>query len=98
MSIETEKRRRDLSAKMCWRERIRSLGNILPIASLLWDAGHYLVVASLIARLIRAAVPVCRLWIAKAIIDRIIQQRAHLSSSIRPLITLVIMECGLVIL
>ncbi len=55
------------------KERFAALSHIPPFFSLLWQAGPGMMVANLLLRLVRSAVPVATLYIGKLIIDEVIR-------------------------
>ncbi|HVX66427.1 MAG TPA: hypothetical protein VHA11_07490, partial [Bryobacteraceae bacterium] len=63
-----------------WRERIRALRNIPPLAKIVWESGPKVVAGGLAARLLAALVPLSMLAVAKRILDAV---QAHTSG--RPL-------------
>ena len=59
-------------AETSWRDRLRALRNIPPLAAMVWETSPPLAVASILLRLLASFQPVAFLWIAKLIIDRVV--------------------------
>jgi len=55
-----------------WRDRLRALRNIPPLAAMVWQTSPALAAASLGLRLLASCQPVAMLWVAKLIIDRVV--------------------------
>ncbi len=55
-----------------WRDRLRALRNIPPLAAMVWETSPPLAAASIFLRLVASFQPVAFLWIAKLIIDRVV--------------------------
>jgi ATP-binding cassette subfamily B protein len=55
-----------------WRERLRALRNIPPLAAMVWETSPALAAASLGLRLLASCQPVAMLWVAKLIVDRVV--------------------------
>ena len=56
-----------------WGERLSALRNIPPVLRIVWESGPRVIVAGLVFRLLVSVLPVALLWIAKLIIDGIVQ-------------------------
>ncbi len=59
-------------AETSWRDRLRALRNIPPLAAMVWETSPALAAASISLRLLASFQPVAFLWIAKLIIDRVV--------------------------
>lgn len=55
-----------------WRDRLRALRNIPPLAAMVWATSPTLAASSLLLRLLASLQPVAFLWIAKLIIDHVV--------------------------
>ena len=58
-----------------WRERLRALHSIPAFLHLVWETHRGYTIATVGFRLLRAAVPVATLWVAKLIIDGVVSAR-----------------------
>ena len=58
------------------RARWAALRNIGPFLKLVWQASRWLMLTSLLLRLVRAVLPVTALWIGKLIIDEVVRLSA----------------------
>lgn len=56
-----------------WRERLKALENVWPLLKMVWGTSPWLASLSLFCRLLRAALPVATLYIAKLIIDAVVR-------------------------
>ncbi len=56
-----------------WHERLTALRNIPPVLGIVWRSGPLVVSLGLIFRLFSALLPIALLWVAKLIIDLIVQ-------------------------
>ncbi len=52
-----------------WRQRLKALGNLPPILSMVWASGPGVVTTSILLRLMTAAVPIAMLAISRLIVD-----------------------------
>ena len=78
------------------KERIAALRMVPRLIRLVWETHRPFTAAMIVLRIVRSAVPVATLWIAKLIIDEVILlARTH--GSARPLWALVGMELGIVV-
>jgi ATP-binding cassette, subfamily B, bacterial len=80
-----------------WRDRIRALRNVPPLLRLVWATSPALTAGTLLLRLVAAVIPVGQLWVAKMIIDQVVQSLPRHSASNR-IWTLVGYEIGLVVI
>ena len=80
-----------------WHERLTALRNIPPVLGIVWRSGPLVVSLGLLFRLFSALLPIALLWVAKLIIDLIVQTvTAH--AAVQPrLWWLVAAEFGLAI-
>jgi len=80
-----------------WHERLTALRNIPPVLGIVWRSGPLVVSLGLLFRLFSALLPIALLWVAKLIIDLIVQTvTAH--APVQPrLWWLVAVEFGLAI-
>jgi ATP-binding cassette subfamily B protein len=63
--------------KIGWRERAKAFRNVGPLFRLALRCSRKYTIASILVRLVRAALPVLALWIGKLILDDIISIVAH---------------------
>ena len=63
------------SGALQWNERFRALRSIPAFLRLVWETHRGYTIATIALRLLRAAVPVATLWVAKLIIDTIVSAR-----------------------
>ena len=56
-----------------WGERLAALRNITPVLRIVWESGPRVIILGLFFRLLVSVLPVALLWIAKLIIDGIVQ-------------------------
>jgi len=56
-----------------WHERLTALRNIPPVLGIVWRSGPLVVSLGLLFRLFSALLPIALLWVAKLIIDLIVQ-------------------------
>jgi len=80
-----------------WRDRLRALRNIPPLAAMVWETSPPLAAASISLRLLASFQPVAFLWIAKLIIDRVVLAVSSHSPPLADLWPLVAAELALVI-
>jgi ATP-binding cassette subfamily B protein len=88
--------KRDPDTKPTVRERIQALKYIPPLVRMVWEThrGYALIMVAL--RLTRALVPVASLWVAKLIVDGVVEaQRA--GTSWRVVLPLVFLEISIVV-
>src|SRR5258706_11721678 len=64
---------RDGKPPLTFKERFAALGNLPKLFSLIWQTSKWMTVASLLLRLVRAAVPVVTLYIGKLIINEVVR-------------------------
>jgi ATP-binding cassette subfamily B protein len=55
-----------------WYARVRVLRRVYPSLRMAWHAGPWHAVIAIVLRLVIASLPICRLWIAKMIIDSLL--------------------------
>lgn len=55
-----------------WRDRLSSLRNVPPLLRMVWQTSPGLASASVCLRLVKAAVPIASLWVAKLILDQVV--------------------------
>ncbi|MEK6407850.1 MAG: ABC transporter ATP-binding protein [Acidobacteriota bacterium] len=58
-----------------FRERFAALGYIAPLIKLVWETHRGYTIAMALLRLVRSAIPVATLWVAKLIIDTVVASR-----------------------
>ncbi len=66
-------RRSDPAPERTWRERLRALENVGPLLKMVWQTSRSLTLASFLCRVLRAALPVATLYVAKLIIDAVVR-------------------------
>lgn len=65
--------RRKPDSPATWGERIGAFANVPPLLRKIWGVSPLLAVSSVMQRLIQALIPVSQLWIAKLIIDQVVE-------------------------
>ena len=80
-----------------WRERLAALGYLPALLRLVWETHHGYTVTMIVLRLVRAFVPVAGLWVAKLIIDQVVQLARTPGVSLTPLWRVVALELVVVI-
>jgi ATP-binding cassette subfamily B protein len=87
-----------------WRERMGALRHLPALFRLVWQASPGLTAASLVLRLLRAALPVLMLYVGKLIIDEVVRAggaartpSGALGNPLETLAMLIALECGLAI-
>lgn len=80
-----------------WRERLAALGYLPALLRLVWETHHGYTVAMIALRLVRAFVPVAGLWVAKLIIDQVVQLTRTPGASLASLWRVVALELIVVI-
>ena len=80
-----------------WRDRLRALRNVPPLAAMVWETSPALAAASLGLRLLASGQPVAMLWVAKLIIDRVVGAVVTQSAAPGDLWPLVALEVSLAI-
>jgi ATP-binding cassette subfamily B protein len=78
------------------RERLRAMRLVPWLLQLVWETNRPYTVGMIALRLVRSAVPVANLWVAKLIIDEVIML-ARSGGPARHLWTLVALEMGIVV-
>ncbi len=81
-----------------WRERLAALRYLPSLLALVWQTHRGFTVAMVLLRLLRAFTPVASLWVAKLIIDQVVQLAQLPGASLATLWRVVIIELGIVIL
>ena len=56
-----------------WRERLLALRHLPPVLAIVWRSGPAVVAFGLVARVMASLLPIALLWVAKLIIDSIVQ-------------------------
>ncbi|MGQ0765848.1 MAG: ABC transporter ATP-binding protein [Gemmatimonadota bacterium] len=87
----------DPEATPTLKERVKALSHIPPLLRLVWETHRWLTAVMIALRLVRGLVPVASLWIAKLIIDGVIEAQRN-GTSWRVVLPLVFVEIGLVVL
>src|SRR5262249_7557651 len=54
-----------------WKERIRALQNIPPLASIVWESGRGVVVGGIACHVVAALIPISMLAVSKRILDAV---------------------------
>src|SRR5260370_8690608 len=60
-----------------WADRIRALANVPPLLRMIWEISPLLALASVVLRGFAALIPVSQLWVAKLILDQVVQPTIH---------------------
>ena len=80
-----------------WRDRLRAMRNIPPLLKMVWDTSPFLVVTTVVSRLIMALMSVAQLWVAKLIIDQVVRAVSGRSSDGHRVWLLLGFEIGMVV-
>jgi ATP-binding cassette, subfamily B, bacterial len=83
---------------MPWRARLAAFRNIRPLLRWVWETSPPLLIASILARLCRAVLPLATLWVAKLILDSVVDVVLRHHRSISVVWKLVTVELGLAVL
>jgi ATP-binding cassette, subfamily B, bacterial len=78
------------------KERVKALSYIPPLLRLVWETHRGLTAAMIALRLVRGFVPVASLWVAKLIIDGVLEAQ-RTGTSWRAVLPLVAIEIGIVV-
>ena len=80
-----------------WRERLAALRYLPALLRLVWETHRTFTLAMIVLRLLRAFVPVATLWVAKLIIDQVVQLAQTPGASHTPLWRVVALELAIVV-
>ena len=80
-----------------WRERFAALRYLPALLRLVWDTNRRFTLAMILLRLLRAFVPVASLWVAKLIIDAVVELARTPGASLAPLWRVVALELAIVV-
>ena len=83
-------------AKPTLRERIEALRYVPRLGRMVWETHRGLTVAMGLLRLVRGLVPIATLWVAKLIIDGVVESQRS-GGSVRAVLPLVLIELGIVV-
>ncbi len=95
--VRYHSRRRPNEKVPSWRERIQALRYAPALLKLVWETSPALTVATALLRLTRSFVPIATLWIGKLIVDRIVAARQVGTASVKPIVSLVLIEIAIVV-
>ena len=84
-------------SEVTFKERFSALGNLPQFFKLVWQTSPLLTLINAVLRIVRSAIPVALLYVAKLIIDQVVQLN-HTPGSQNLLWQLVAVEFGLAIL
>jgi ATP-binding cassette subfamily B protein len=79
------------------RERLAALRYVPAMLHLVWETHRGYAITMILLRVVRAAVPVATLWVAKLIVDEVIGAAARGGSDLGRLWSLVALEFGIVV-
>ncbi|MCB2408538.1 ABC transporter ATP-binding protein [Hymenobacter lucidus] len=96
--ISAKRPRPDGKPALSVRERVSALKNLPEFLGLIWETSPALTLANIGLRLLRAALPVAMLYVARLILDTVIGLSRMPGSSLTPVIGLVGLEFGLAVL
>ncbi|MCC2547952.1 ABC transporter ATP-binding protein/permease [Hymenobacter sp. BT175] len=98
--LSAKRPRPDGKPALTVQERFSALRNLPEFLGLIWQTSPALTLGNIALRLLRAALPVAMLYVAKLILDTIIGLAQHPSphTALRPVFQLVALEFGLAIL
>ena len=80
-----------------WRERFAALRYLPALLRLVWETNRRYTLAMILLRLLRAFVPVASLWVAKLIIDAVVELARTPGASLTPLWRVVALELAIVV-
>ena len=80
-----------------WRERFAALRYLPALLRLVWETNRRYTLAMILLRLLRAFVPVASLWVAKLIIDAVVELARTPGASLAPLWRVVALELAIVV-
>jgi ATP-binding cassette, subfamily B, bacterial len=80
------------------RERVAALRHVPALLRLVWQTHRPYAATMTLLRVVRAGVPVATLWVAKLIVDEVIEAAGRGGSDLRRLWTLVALEFGIVVI
>ena len=86
----------DADPKPTVRERVAAMRHVPALLRLVWETHRGYAVAMIALRVVRSAVPVATLWVAKLIIDEVIAAAGRGGSDLGRLWTLLALEFGIV--
>ncbi|TGE23263.1 ABC transporter ATP-binding protein [Hymenobacter metallicola] len=95
--ISAKRPRPDGKPALSVRERVSALKNLPEFLRLIWETSPSLALANIGLRLLRAALPVAMLYVARLILDTVIGLARTPGASFTPIIGLVGLEFGLAI-
>ncbi|TGE15582.1 ABC transporter ATP-binding protein [Hymenobacter elongatus] len=96
--ISAKRPRPDGKPALSVRERVSALKNLPEFLGLIWETSPTLTLGNIVLRLLRAALPVAMLYVARLILDSIIGLARTPGASLTPIIGLVSLEFGLAML
>ncbi|PJJ58956.1 ABC transporter ATP-binding protein [Hymenobacter chitinivorans] len=96
--ISAKRPRPDGKPALSVRERVSALKNLPEFLRLIWETSPGLTLGNIGLRLLRAALPVAMLYVARLILDTVIGLSRQPGGSVTPIIGLVGLEFGLAIL
>jgi ATP-binding cassette, subfamily B, bacterial len=62
---------------LTWRERVKALGNLPRFFRLVWETSPRIMLANVVLRIAKSAIPVAILYVGKLIIDQVVGMAAH---------------------
>src|SRR5580658_2294651 len=62
---------------LTWRERVKALGNLPRFFRLVWETSPRIMLANVVLRIGKSAIPVAILYVGKLIIDQVVGLAAH---------------------
>ena len=80
-----------------WRERFAALRYLPALLRLVWETNRRYTLAMILLRLLRAFVPVASLWVAKLIIDAVVELARTPGASLESLWRVVALELAIVV-
>ena len=80
-----------------WRARFAALRYLPALLRLVWETNRRYTLAMILLRLLRAFVPVASLWVAKLIIDAVVELARTPGASLEPLWRVVALELAIVV-
>jgi ATP-binding cassette subfamily B protein len=81
-----------------WTERVRALRNVPPLLKMVWNTSPGITSATIVLRLVSAVIPVSQLWVAKLIIDQVVQSISGRNADHHQIWVFLAYEIGLAVL
>jgi ATP-binding cassette, subfamily B, bacterial len=96
--FSNQSRRGSSKPNLSFKERFSALKNIPPFLLLIWKAHKGMAIANVVLRVVKSAIPLTMLYVAKLIIDEIIQVTRDGGGEMANLYVLIAIEFGLAVI